>query len=55
MTQSSEGAKESRTRVSERGFLLYMVALRPSCVRVCECALDTRFYLRKVILRDNLN
>ena len=33
-----------------------MVALRPtSCVRESVRALYTRFYLRKVILRDNLN
>ena len=34
----AEGTKESRTRVSERGFFLYMVALRPSrraCLRAC--------------------
>ena len=33
----AEGTKESRTRVSERGFFWYMVALRPSaaCVRAC--------------------
>ena len=40
MTQSAEGTKESRTRVSERGFFLYMVACDRcrACVRTCLCA-----------------
>ena len=45
MTQSAEGTKESRTRVSKRGFF-DMVALRPPClcVRACvhTCPLPTR-------------
>ena len=62
----AEGTKESRTRVSERGFFLNMVACAcRACVRVCVRVLCLMLradmsptfltYLRKVILRDNLN
>ena len=54
MIQSVEGTKESRTRVSERGFFVYgIVALRPSSSIVH--SYRPRSYLHKVILRDNLN
>ena len=55
----AEGTKESRTRVSERGFFLNIVACdRRVCVRVSPRAdMSPTFltYLRKVILRDILN
>jgi len=55
-TQSVEGTKESRTRVSERSFFLYMVAWDRcrACVRTCPRADMSPTLLtcmRKVILR----
>ena len=58
----AEGTKESRTRVSERGFFLNIVACDRrvcvrACVRVSPRALLPTFLtcLRKVILRHILN
>ena len=54
MTQSAEGTKESIKRVSEQGFFVHgsFATVVPACVRALG---RTRFCLRKVILRDNLN
>ena len=51
MTQSAEGTKESRTRVSERGFFVYVsfATVVHASVRVCVRAyVPTRRYVAHV-------